>query len=102
MVDRCYWQSWVIEMKIRNKLPRMVIVGLLIWAVLVSAVTLNEAVAQVRAEHDVRRVLVAETQDVDGRRVHQIRILTNDGRVRNIRVNAGQGPRHPRPRRSRR
>jgi len=88
-------------MNIRNRLLMMLIAGLLVWPALAGAVTLDEAVAGVRADHG-GRVLSAETRNVNGRRVHYIRILTNDGRVRQIRVNAGPESRQPQSRGPRR
>ncbi|MCG5513120.1 PepSY domain-containing protein [Ectothiorhodospira shaposhnikovii] len=53
-------------------------------------VSLDEAVALVQAGIG-GRVLSAETQIQNGRRVHRIRILTDDQRVRNILVDAVTG-----------
>ncbi len=51
---------------------------------------LDRAVARIR-ERTGGRVLAAETQFVDGRPVHMIRILTPDGKVRNFRIDARTG-----------
>jgi uncharacterized membrane protein YkoI len=51
---------------------------------------LEEAVNQVR-ERVGGRVLSAETQEGDGRPRHVIRILTPDGRVRRVQVDAASG-----------
>ncbi|MCG5535939.1 PepSY domain-containing protein [Ectothiorhodospira mobilis] len=53
-------------------------------------VTLDEAVAQVQARTG-GRVLSAETLDEEGQRVHRIRVLLQDQRVRDIRVDAATG-----------
>jgi hypothetical protein len=49
------------------------------------AITLEEAARQVAKEHDAR-VLSAKTVTRDGRRVHEIKIVTKDGTVRTVRV----------------
>lgn len=50
--------------------------------------SLEQAVQQVKRQGDVR-VLSAETVKVNGRRVHRIKVLTGDGRVKYVRVDAG-------------
>lgn len=52
--------------------------------------TLEQAVAKARERFN-GRVLAAETQPQAGRRIHVIRILTPDGRVKNLRVDAATG-----------
>ena len=54
--------------------------------------TLEQAVDQVRAETG-GRILAAETVEIEGRRVHRIRVLTPDHRVRVIEVDADKGRR---------
>jgi len=54
------------------------------------ATTLDEAVSQARDRYN-GRVLSAETERRDGRESHKIRILTRDGRVRRLRIDAGDG-----------
>lgn len=54
------------------------------------AVTLDETVMQVQARTG-GRVLSAETLEEEGRRVHRIRVLLEDQRVRDIRVDAATG-----------
>lgn len=49
--------------------------------------SLDNAVNRIRKETN-SRVLSAETRSVDGRRVHVIRVLTEDGRVKRLRVDA--------------
>ncbi|SFM45225.1 hypothetical protein SAMN05421721_10612 [Ectothiorhodospira mobilis] len=56
----------------------------------VAPVTLDEAVAQVQARTG-GRVLSAETLEEEGQRVHRIRVLLQDQRVRDIRVDAATG-----------
>ena len=53
-------------------------------------ITLDEAVAQAR-RHNKGKVLSAETIHVDGRKVHRIKILTKDGRVKRTQIDAGSG-----------
>jgi hypothetical protein len=53
-------------------------------------ISLDEAVAQARQRYR-GKVLSAETTRVDGRKVHRIKILTKDGRVKRITVDAGSG-----------
>ncbi|NBC22206.1 MAG: hypothetical protein GVY21_01885 [Gammaproteobacteria bacterium] len=51
-------------------------------------VSLSEAVAQVKREYG-GRILEAETREQNGRRVHVIKVLTREGRVRTVRIPAG-------------
>ncbi len=52
--------------------------------------SLDEAVN--RAERKYRaRVIRAETREANGRRVHQLRLLSDDGRVWNVRIDAATG-----------
>jgi uncharacterized membrane protein YkoI len=51
-------------------------------------VSLSEAVAQVKREYG-GRILEAETREQNGRRVHVIKVLTSEGRVRTVRIPAG-------------
>jgi len=51
-------------------------------------VSLSEAVARVKREYG-GRILEAETREQNGRRVHVIKVLTREGRVRTVRVPAG-------------
>jgi len=55
-----------------------------------TAITLEQAVAQVRKETG-GRILAAETVQENGRRVHRIKVLTPDHSVRTIRIDAGNG-----------
>ena len=50
--------------------------------------TLDEVVKRIKSERNVR-VLSAERVTVDGRPMFRIKVLTGDGRVKNIWVNAG-------------
>jgi uncharacterized membrane protein YkoI len=54
------------------------------------ALSLQEAAERVARQYDAK-VVSAQTQERDGRRVHVIRILTKDGVVRTIRVPADRG-----------
>jgi len=53
-------------------------------------ISLDEAVAQARRQHK-GKVLSAETIREDGRKVHRIKILTKDGRVKRVKIDAGSG-----------
>lgn len=56
----------------------------------VARVSLDEAVAKVRRRYE-GKILRAETRVRDGRAIHHIKLLTPDGRVRTIRVDAETG-----------
>jgi hypothetical protein len=58
--------------------------------------SLDEAVSRARRQSD-GKILSAETVRVDGRRVHRIKILTRDGRVTRMEIDADTG--RPAPRR---
>jgi len=51
-------------------------------------ISLDQAVEQAR-ERTGGRVISAETREKEGRRVHNIRILTEDGKVRRLQIDAG-------------
>ena len=72
-------------MRIRGKS----VVTALLTAVFVSAsawaITLEEAARKVAREYDAR-VLSAKTVTRDGRRMHEIKIMTKDGKVQTVRV----------------
>jgi uncharacterized membrane protein YkoI len=54
-------------------------------------ISLSEAVSRVKREYG-GRILEAETREQDGRRVHVIKVLTREGRVRTVRIPAeGEG-----------
>jgi len=53
-------------------------------------VSLDEAAQQVRQNRQLR-VLGAKTERIDGKQVHVIRVLTPNGRVQHLRVNAETG-----------
>ncbi|MFK8053685.1 MAG: PepSY domain-containing protein [Woeseiaceae bacterium] len=50
-------------------------------------VTLEQAVRRVRKQYG-GRILSAETRGSGGRRQHVIKVLTDEGRVRTVRINA--------------
>jgi hypothetical protein len=50
-------------------------------------VSLDQAVEQARQRLG-GRVISAETQERNGKRVHNVRILTEEGKVRRLRINA--------------
>jgi hypothetical protein len=69
------------------------------WAGHDRRTSLDEAVSDAR-DHYPGRVLSAETRQHNGRDMHNVRILTRDGRVRRYRVDAEDerpGPSHRRP-----
>ena len=53
-------------------------------------ISLDEAVSRARRQSD-DKILSAETVRVDGRRVHRIKILTSDGRVKHTQIDADTG-----------
>ena len=60
-------------------------------------ISLDEAVAQAQQQNQ-GKVLSAETIRVDGRKVHRIKILTHNGRVKRIKIDARTGRTMPRNR----
>jgi uncharacterized membrane protein YkoI len=60
--------------------------------------SLEQAVNEARERYP-GRVLSAETERRNGRESHQIRILTDDGRVKRLRIDAESGRHQPPPRR---
>ena len=54
--------------------------------------SLDQAVRQAR-EKSNGRVISAETREKNGQRYHNIRILTDDGKLRRYRYDAGEGRR---------
>jgi hypothetical protein len=74
--------------KSRSHLWQILLLGLLLSLNPAFAeVSLNQAVKQAK-KRTGGQVISAETQNQDGRRVHNIRILTKDGKVRRLRINA--------------
>lgn len=55
--------------------------------------SLDQAVEQAKQRLG-GRVISAETRERDGKRVHNVRILTKDGKVRRLRINAEGARRH--------
>jgi len=53
-------------------------------------ISLDEAVSRARQQNP-GKVLSADTVNVNGRKVYNIKILTNDGRVKRTRVDARSG-----------
>jgi hypothetical protein len=60
-------------------------------------ISLDEAVSRMRQKSN-GKVLSAETVRVDGRKVHRIKILTKDGRVKRKQIDAETGGPAPRGR----
>lgn len=57
-----------------------------------SSISLDEAVSRIR-ERTNGRILAADTLQVEGRRIHRIKVLTERGRVRRLQVDAASGRR---------
>ena len=53
-------------------------------------ISLDEAVSRARRQSD-GKILSAETVRVDGRRVHRVKLLTPDGRVTRVEIDADTG-----------
>ena len=53
-------------------------------------ISLDEAVSRARRQSD-DKILSAETVRVDGRRVHRIKVLTSQGRVKHVQIDADTG-----------
>ncbi|MCP3868174.1 MAG: ribosome biogenesis GTPase RsgA [Gammaproteobacteria bacterium] len=62
--------------------------------------SLDSAVSRARERTGGGRVLSAQTRELEGRRTHQIRILSKEGRVQRFRMDARSGRMAP-PRRRR-
>ncbi|MCG7867146.1 MAG: ribosome biogenesis GTPase RsgA [Candidatus Thiodiazotropha taylori] len=75
--------------KSRSHLWRTLLLGLLLMTLnpAFAEVSLNKAVEQAK-KRTGGQVISAETRNQDGQRVHNIRILTQDGKVRRLRINA--------------
>ncbi|MEW8626093.1 MAG: PepSY domain-containing protein [Candidatus Thiodiazotropha sp.] len=73
----------------RSHLWRTLLLGLLLLTLnpVLAEVSLDKAVEQAK-KRTGGQVISAETRNQDGRRVHNIRILTEDGKVRRLRINA--------------
>lgn len=63
------------------------LIFLLALALPAAAMSLDEAVARARSETGAQ-VLSADTREVNGRRMHLIRVLGPDGRVKRLRYPA--------------
>ncbi|EGV51453.1 PepSY domain-containing protein [Candidatus Endoriftia persephonae] len=90
-------------MRVRQiMLPLMLLFGGLLLTQGVSArglISLDEAVKQAKRQSG-GRVISAETREYDGRPVHNIRILTNEGKLRRYQMDGRSGrfiKRKPRP-----
>ena len=53
-------------------------------------ISLDEAVSRARRQSD-DKILSAETIRVDGRSVHRIKVLTSQGRVKHVQIDADTG-----------
>ncbi|MEJ2593412.1 MAG: ribosome biogenesis GTPase RsgA [Candidatus Thiodiazotropha sp.] len=74
----------------QSRLLCMLLLGLVLSPPLLArgGISLDQAVEQAR-ERTGGRVISAETREKNGHRIHSIRILTNDGKVRRLRIDAG-------------
>lgn len=88
------------------RISRYFLQGVLLLGAVLSAgqaiarggMTLDEAVEDARRRGG--RVISAETQERDGQKYYNIRLLTKDGKVKRIRIDEGSGQRmQGRPRR---
>jgi len=87
------------------RISRCLILGMLLLSAVVAVsqafargLTLDQAVEDERRKGG--RVISAETQERDGQRVYNIRLLTKDGKVKRIRIDGDSGQRmQGRPRR---
>jgi hypothetical protein len=70
-------------------LPKLLISALLLIPSLYAKadMSLDQAVEQAKQRLG-GRVISAETRERDGKRVHNVRILTKEGKVRRLRINA--------------
>ena len=59
-------------------------------ALTLSWVSLDEATKQVRKDSE-KKVLGAKTESIDGREVHVIKVLTPDGRIQHLKIDAETG-----------
>jgi uncharacterized membrane protein YkoI len=67
----------------------IVLLGLLLTSSLYArGLSLDQAVQQAK-ERTGGRVISAETRESNGRRTHNIRILTDEGKLRRLRIDAG-------------
>lgn len=77
---------------------KAVLLSLLIIPAAVSAgsaftlswVSLDDATKQIRQDSK-KRVLGAKTETIDGREVHVIKVLTPDGRIQHLKIDAETG-----------
>lgn len=58
--------------------------------IFLTVLSLDQATKKIIKGND-SKVLAAKTQSIDGNKVHIIKILTQDGRVQTIRVDANSG-----------
>jgi uncharacterized iron-regulated membrane protein len=74
----------------QTRLISILLVGLLLSPPLTARgdLSLDQAVNQAR-ERTGGRVISAVTREKNGHRVHNIRILTKDGKVRRLQIDAG-------------
>jgi uncharacterized membrane protein YkoI len=59
----------------------------------IAEISLDQAVQQAK-QRTGGRVISAETRKQNGDRIHNIRILTNDGKVRRMQIRADKGRRN--------
>jgi uncharacterized membrane protein YkoI len=71
-------------------LALILIAGMAESAMAKGKITRDQAVERVRSQMN-GRVISAETRNWEGREVHNIRILSDDGRVKRIRIDSETG-----------
>ncbi|PKM10469.1 MAG: hypothetical protein CVV13_12940 [Gammaproteobacteria bacterium HGW-Gammaproteobacteria-3] len=59
-------------------------------ALMLAVVTLDDATKQVRQDSQ-KKILGAKTESIDGREVHVIKVLTPDGRIQHLKIDAETG-----------
>jgi hypothetical protein len=74
--------------RLRNALILFIVLAFSPPLVARGDMSLDQAVRQARDKSN-GRLISAETQEKNGQRVHNIRILTDDGKVRRFRYDAG-------------
>ncbi|MEN8259774.1 MAG: hypothetical protein ABFS02_04165 [Pseudomonadota bacterium] len=65
-------------------------VGLPQETMMLAAIDLDQAARRIRRSHHAR-ILSARTRIINGREVHVFKVLTRDGRIQHIKVDAGSG-----------
>ena len=61
-----------------------------IWAIVNDGISLDEAVSRAERQYQAR-VVRTDVQDEDGRKVYVLKLLSEDGRVFTVRIDAATG-----------